>query len=158
MAAVAPGGACPFCAGAQTVYAESPRWRLMRHADPVPLAGWMMLVAREHRSGLDAMAPEEAGEVGVALAAIAAAVRAETGCERTYSLTFNEAVPHLHLHVIPRHAGDASTTSWALADRYRATMRQEIAPADAASAERTARAVADRALPALAAIGFMRVG
>lgn len=138
------------------MYAESPRWLLMRHADPVPLAGWMMLVARAHRPGLDAMSGEEAAELGVAMAAIAAAVRKVTGCERTYALTFNEAVPHLHLHVIPRHAADASTTSWALADRYRATMRKEVAAADAADAERTARAVAEAALPALAALGFTR--
>lgn len=158
MAAVGPGAACPFCAGGATVYAESPRWLLMRHADPVPLAGWMMLVARAHRSGLDAMSADEAAEVGVAMSAIAAAVREVTGCERTYALTFNEAVPHLHLHVIPRHAADASTTSWALADRYRATMRKEAAPAPAEAAERVARAVADAALPALAALGFARVG
>jgi len=151
-------GQCPFCARAQTIYAESPRWLLMRHADPVPLAGWMMLVAREHRAGLDAATAAEAAEIGPALAAIAAAVRAETGCERTYSITFNEAVPHLHLHVIPRHAADASTTSWALADRYRATMRKEVAPAAAEDAERIAEAVANRAIGALASLGFVRAG
>jgi diadenosine tetraphosphate (Ap4A) HIT family hydrolase len=79
----------------------------------------MMVASRAHRSGLDEMTPEEAGEIGTILAALAAAVRATTGCERTYSITFNEAVKHLHLHVIPRHANDAATTSWALADRYR---------------------------------------
>lgn len=155
--AASSDGTCPFCARAQRIYAESPRWLVMRHADPVPIAGWMMLVAKAHRPGLDAMDEVEAREVGQALAAIAAAVRAETGAERTYSITFNEAVPHLHLHVIPRHAGDSSTTSWALADRYRATARRELPPAEAEEAERMARSIADRALAALQSLGFRRV-
>jgi len=148
------GGACPFCAGAQTVYLESDRWLLLRHADPVPLAGWMMLASRAHRGGLDELAADEQGEVGKILSVIAGAVRAETGCERTYSISFNEAVRHLHLHMIPRHASDPSTTSWALADRYRATARKETPAADPAEAERAARAIAARALPDLAALGF----
>jgi len=146
--------ACPFCTRRQTVYLESPRWQLLRHADPVPLAGWMMVTARAHRSGADEMDELEQREIGTVLAEVARAVRAETGAERTYSITFNEAVRHLHLHVIPRHAADASTTSWALADRYRATARGEVAAADSAEAERVARAVAVRCLAALAPLGF----
>ena len=146
--------ACPFCSGAFRPYIASDRWMLCRHADPVPLAGWMMLVAREHRSGLDDMSADEQREVGVILAEVARAVRAETGCERTYSITFNEAVPHLHLHVIPRHAADATTTSWALADRYRATARKEVPAADSTEAERAAAAIATRALAGLASLGF----
>ncbi len=147
--------ACPFCSGAQTVYLESERWQLLRHADPVPLAGWMMLASRAHRGGLDELMPAEQAEVGVVLAALAKAVRDETGCERAYSISFNEAVRHLHLHVIPRHASDATTTSWALADRYRATARKESAPADPAEAERAARAIAARLAPQLAPLGFV---
>ena len=146
--------ACIFCARSQRVYLESPRWLLMRHADPVPLAGWMMVAARAHRGGLDELDAGEAQELGRVLAAVAAAVRAETGCERTYSITFNEAVRHLHLHVIPRHASDASTTSWALADRYRATARGEAAAARPEDAERTALAVAARCRQGLADLGF----
>ena len=151
----AAGSDCPFCARRQTIYLESPRWWLLRHADPVPIAGWMMIASREHRGGLDEMTDLEQREAGIILAEVARAVRAETGCERTYSITFNEAVRHLHLHVIPRHAADASTTSWALADRYRATARKEIAPADADAAEATARAVAERCMGALASLGFV---
>ncbi len=150
----APSTECPFCTRKQTIYLESPRWWLLRHADPVPLAGWMMIAAREHRGGLDEMSDAEQREAGVILAEVARAVRAETGCERTYSITFNEAVKHLHLHVIPRYASDDSTTSWALADRYRATARKERAPADSADAEATARAVAARCADPLAALGF----
>lgn len=152
MSAATPS--CPFCERRQTIYLESPRWQLLRHADPVPLAGWMMVAARAHRAGVDEMDADEQREIGTILAEVARAVRAETGCERTYSITFNEAVKHLHLHVIPRHAGDDSTTSWALADRYRATARKERDSAPAEDAERTARAVAARCAAALAPLGF----
>jgi 3-methyladenine DNA glycosylase AlkC len=57
--------------------------------------------------------------------------------------------------VIPRHADDASTTSWALADRYRAVARGEIAAAPASVAEAMANAIAARARPALERMGFV---
>lgn len=146
---------CPFCASAQTRYLESERWHVLRHADPVPVAGWMVLATRAHRAGPHALDPVEAEELGTILAALAGAVRAETGCERTYTISFNEAVQHLHLHVIPRHLSDESTKSWALADTYRETARGDLAPADAEDAERAARSIARRALPALARLGFV---
>jgi hypothetical protein len=58
--------------------------------------------------------------------------------------------------VIPRHASDTSTTSWALADRYRATARGEIPAVDSADAELMALAVATRCLPRLERLGFTR--
>lgn len=145
---------CPFCAGAQTVYLSSERWQVLRHADPVPLAGWMMVASRQHLAGLDAMGPDEQSELGRVLAEVARAVRAVTGCARTYSISFNEAVPHLHIHLIPRHADDETTKSWSLADRYRATARRDAAPADPLEAERVARAVAAACAEPLAALGF----
>lgn len=158
MSSPSAAGSCPFCPPSQRVYLASDRWVLLRHLDPVPVAGWMMVAARAHRAGLHELDPLEQQEVGQILAAIADAVRAVTGCERTYSITFNEAVPHLHLHVIPRHAGDASTTSWALADRYRTTARRELPGATPESAELAAEQVASRALARLTALGFREPG
>ncbi len=150
----AVGGTCPLCAVAATPFLESPRWLLLRHADPVPIAGWMMLVARAHREGPHALEREEQAELGPLVAAIAGAVRAATGCERTYLLSFNEAVPHVHLHVVPRHAADPTTASWALADRYRDTAAGRTAAVDPAAAEETALGVARLAERALAPFGF----
>lgn len=149
-----PGADCPFCNRRQTIYLESPRWWLLRHADPIALEGWMMVASRSHVGGIDELPQQDQAELGVVLAEVARAVRAETRCERTYTISFNEAVRHLHVHVVPRHASDDSTTSWALADRYRATARKERAAADPAGTERTARAVAARCAPALAKLGF----
>ena len=153
-----PAADCPFCNRKQTIYLESPRWWLLRHADPIALEGWMMIASKSHLGGLDELSAEEQAELGVVLAEVARAVRAETGCERTYTISFNEAVRHLHVHVVPRHASDDSTTSWALADRYRATARKERAPADPARTESAARSVAARCAPALKKLGFTLVG
>jgi len=148
---------CPFCSRKQTIYLESPRWWLLRHADPIALAGWMMLASRSHAGGIDELPQEDQAELGVVLGELARAVRAETNCERTYTISFNEAVRHLHVHVVPRHGSDESTTSWALADRYRATARKERAPADPAATEQTARAIAARCLGPLSSLGFRSV-
>ncbi len=78
-----------------------------------------MLAARAHRSGLEAMSPEEADEIGSVLRALAEATRIVSGADRIYSITFNEAVPHLHIHIIPRFIAAPQTQSWTLADFYR---------------------------------------
>jgi diadenosine tetraphosphate (Ap4A) HIT family hydrolase len=148
------GVACPLCEVAATPFLESPRWLLLRHADPVPIAGWMMLVTRAHREGPHALERDEQAELGSLVAAIAGAVRTATGCERAYLFSFNEAVPHMHLHVVPRHAGDPTTASWALADRYRDTAAARTAAVDPAVADETAHAVARHAERALAPFGF----
>lgn len=114
----------------------------------------MMLVARAHREGPHALERDEQAELGGLVAAIAAAVRAATGCERTYLLSFNESVQHMHLHVVPRHASDATTTSWALADRYRETAAGRSAAIAPLVADEAARAVARHAERALAPFGF----
>ncbi len=150
----AAGIGCPLCSAADAAYLESPRWLLLRHADPTPIAGWMMLVARAHREGPHALAREEQSELGGVVAALCEAVRIATGCERTYLLSFNEAVQHVHVHVVPRHASDATTTSWALADRYRDTALGRSAAVERASADEMASMVARHAERALASFGF----
>ena len=160
------GTGCMFCEGASappTILLQSPRWNLYRHADPTPIAGWMMVATRHHDTGLDVMCPQESAELGVILRAMSIAVRAVTGGERVYALTYNEAVQHLHLHAIPRFAADARTKSWALADFYRAVQASpELAvPADVATD--TAESIVQHLLsqvqtdPLLERVGFARL-
>ena len=49
-----------------------------------------------------------------------------TGCDRVYTISFGEAVRHLHLHLIPRFANDSSTESWLVADKYRLMQQKKI--------------------------------
>ena len=154
MSARSDSAGCPFCPPAQRIFLASERWIVMRHVDPVPIAGWMMLATKAHRSGLDVMTVIEQRELGAIMSALAESVRAVTKCERTYTISFNEAVQHLHLHTIPRHAEDASTKSWALADRYRSTAAGLMPPCDNDQADDVAQRVAIHALTKLSALGF----
>lgn len=117
-------------------------WRLYRHADPTPIAGWMMLAAREHRSGLEALQDLESAEIGLVLRALAKATQEVTGADRIYSITYNEAVQHFHLHIIPRFATDDRTKSWALADFYRSVASGTTPAIDSNEATRIAEKIA----------------
>lgn len=146
---------CALCGPSMPSLIENPRWRLVRFADPSPVAGWTMLVSRSHRAGPWELDDAEAAEFGAIVATVSRATRAATGCDRVSLLSFNEAVPHMHLHLVPRHAAVAETAGWAVADLARAVIRGErpgVAPeeADAAAAR-----VASAALPGLRALGFV---
>lgn len=145
--------ACSLCASiaadAATDGAELARrrhWRVRSHPAPSPIAGWTILDLLRHAEGIDRLEPEEAAELAELLVEAAAATRAATGCERVYLLSFAEALPHLHLHMAPRHAGDDATRSWSIADRYRQVAAGSVAAAEevacAAAAARIAAALA----------------
>ncbi len=111
-----------------------------------------MLATRAHRSGLEAMSDEESAQLGALLRALAQATQAVTGATRIYSLSFNEAVPHFHMHIIPRFAEHASTQSWALADFYRGVAGGTEHGADAATAARVASEIASEVRTLLPAV------
>jgi diadenosine tetraphosphate (Ap4A) HIT family hydrolase len=96
------------------------RWLLSHHPDPAPLAGWMLLNAVRHLGGPVDFTPAAAAAWGRAIQAASRLVRELTGCERVYAIAFGEGARHLHLHLIPRHAGEESSEAWAVADLYRA--------------------------------------
>ncbi len=150
-----PNHACTLCGTALPSLLENPRWRLVRFADPSPVAGWTMLVSRLHRAGPWELADDEAAEFGAIVAAVSRATRAATGCERVSLLSFNEAVPHMHLHLVPRHAAVAETAGWAVADLARAVIRGERPGVAKNEADAAAARVAEAALPELRALGFV---
>lgn len=128
---------CPLCLSIGTSgspqgeeLARRRHWRVRSHPSPSPLAGWVILDLLRHAEGIDALLPEEASELALLLVDAAAAAKAATGCERVYLLAFAEAVPHLHLHLAPRHAADEGTRSWAIADRYRRVAAGDLPAAD----------------------------
>lgn len=144
---------CPFCLGRFEPLLETARWRLVRHADPAPTAGWMMLATRAHRVGPWALDDEESADLGPLVRAVSRAIREVTGAERVYLLGFNEAVPHMHLHLVPRHAATPETAGWALADHYR-SVAASGAGCGPEEADRVARLVAGRVADGLSADGL----
>ncbi|MEJ2747281.1 MAG: HIT family protein [Anaerolineae bacterium] len=76
------------------------------HAYNTALPGWLVLVARRHIEALDELTEAEAIELGLLIRHVSAALKAATGCRKTYVVQFAEAAehPHVHVHIIPRMA------------------------------------------------------
>jgi diadenosine tetraphosphate (Ap4A) HIT family hydrolase len=76
------------------------------HSYNTSLPGWLVLVARRHMTVLDEMTDEEAAELGLLIRRVSVALKATTGCLKTYVIQFAEAAehPHVHFHIVPRMA------------------------------------------------------
>ncbi len=70
------------------------------------LPGWLVLVPMRHVTALDELTALESEEFGLLVRKASIALRAVTGCEKTYVMVFAEAegFAHLHAHVVPRMA------------------------------------------------------
>lgn len=73
--------------------------------EPSAVPGWFVVAPERHVEQLDALRGDEQRAFGPLLAEVAAAVRAETPCEKVYLSVFAEVLPHLHVHVIARPPG-----------------------------------------------------
>jgi diadenosine tetraphosphate (Ap4A) HIT family hydrolase len=141
---------CPIChsilageAGRDPVdFRRTAGFRLRRHAAPSPIAGWTIIDLLRHAATLDELSEAEAAELGRLVAHTTAAIRAATGCERVYLLSFAEAARLVHVHLVPRHEHDPRTAGWAIADLYRGVASGEVVAADEAACEATAAAIA----------------
>lgn len=105
--------------------------------------GWCVLLLKEHVEHLDALPVDTQREVFGEVAQVARAIRAvfptsgaAGGPPRINYECLGNVVPHVHWHVIPRHAGDPTPTApvWGWApERLRGTLD---APARAALIQR----------------------
>lgn len=79
---------------------------VVAHAFDACLEGWLVVLPRRHVEALDELSGTELAELGPLLGALTAALRAVTGCAKTYVVLLAEAAgfPHVHFHVAPRHA------------------------------------------------------
>jgi diadenosine tetraphosphate (Ap4A) HIT family hydrolase len=68
--------------------------------------GWLVLAPLRHVRSLDELTADEATTLGGLLREATVALKAVTGCEKTYVMLFAEAegFAHLHVHVVPRMA------------------------------------------------------
>lgn len=80
-------------------------WRIA-HAFNTSLEGWLVLLPRRHVTAIDELSDAEAAELGPLLRRASAALRAETGCAKTYVIQFAEAAgfQHVHFHIVPRRS------------------------------------------------------
>jgi diadenosine tetraphosphate (Ap4A) HIT family hydrolase len=109
---------CPFChPDPERLVARSPLTLTVRDAFPVS-PGHTLIVPRRHFADLFEATPDEIAEIWQALSQAAAALSAGKGggpgAPDGYNVGVNvgaaagQTVMHLHVHLIPRYAGDQS--------------------------------------------------
>lgn len=81
-------------------------WRVA-HAFGSALPGWLVIVPRRHVTALDELSDDEMEPLGPLLSRVTRALRAVTGCLKTYVILLAEAegFAHVHFHVVPRLPG-----------------------------------------------------
>ncbi|MFN7438678.1 MAG: HIT family protein [Phycisphaerales bacterium] len=105
------GRACPLCqsvaralAGEHPLFiAELDAAVLLLH-EHQPLAGWSVLLLKDHAEHADLLADEVLARVHRDMIRAARAVRAATGCARVNYACLGTVEPHVHWHIIPRFA------------------------------------------------------
>lgn len=94
----------------------TPRWVALLDINPVN-PGHVLLIPRREVQHLDQLPEEELSELGPLAARLGRMVKAATGAP-AINLIVNDGpaagqeVPHVHLHLIPRHPGDGKR-AWA---------------------------------------------
>lgn len=67
--------------------------------------GHLMIDLKRHAPTLGDMNEEEAAVFGRIMARVSKALMETEGAEHVYSLVSGNAVPHLHMHIVPRYPG-----------------------------------------------------
>lgn len=76
-------------------------WRI-RHSQETNILGYCIIEPHRHFLDLSEATDEELQQYSILLSALMKALRKIPECERIYTFSLAEAVPHYHLHVIPR--------------------------------------------------------
>jgi histidine triad (HIT) family protein len=110
------------------------------HVPPLPVRGdpylgHLLVVVRRHVPGLGDLTDDEGAAVGRAAAALASALALECGATRVHSAVAGLAVPHFHLHLVPRYAETPEDVPWYAVDEWDGA-RRGGAPEIGALAER----------------------
>jgi len=94
------------------VFWQNELWLLLHYTDSkdrAPLAGWLVLHAQRHVHWPATFDDAEAILFGPTLRHLSRALGAATGCDRVYNVGMGESSPHLHSHLVLRHAVDDRT-------------------------------------------------
>jgi histidine triad (HIT) family protein len=134
---MSPDGDCVFCriaAGeipAAKVYEDD---ACVAFLDVGPLAeGHVLLILRQHIETMEQLTDDQAANLLRNLPALIKAIRAATGCEGVNVLQNNgraasQLVMHVHVHIVPRRAGDEFHFNWP-AGKYPEGRAEQVAQA-----------------------------
>ncbi|MCX5203331.1 HIT family protein [Streptomyces sp. NBC_00237] len=83
--------------------AHDDHWRVV-HAFNSALPGWLVLLPRRHVTAVHDLTDAEAATLGLWQVRLSRALRAVTGCAKSYVVQFAEAegFGHVHFHVVAR--------------------------------------------------------
>ena len=105
------------------------------HLPPLPPAsdvylGYLLVTPRRHVAGFGDLQPEEAASMGRLMQRMSRSLEA-LGASRVYVLGIGHAVPHLHIHLVPRWPETPDDVSWLKVDEWQGARRGDY---DAATA------------------------
>lgn len=119
---------CPFC---KIVAGEDPRVREVYRNEHVvaffptepAVLGHLLLVPKRHVQDIWGLAADESAQLSAAVLRLSEALRSAFLPEGLNVIQSNgeaatQTVPHLHVHLVPRHAGDAMGPIWPAATNY----------------------------------------
>lgn len=110
-----PSVACSFCeilSGRGEVSVAASNQMVVAFMDAYPVApGHVLIVPRRHVSSLDDLRPDEGAALWAMTQAMTRRVRANHAPAVNLHLSdgaeAGQEVPHVHMHVVPRHSDDA---------------------------------------------------
>jgi diadenosine tetraphosphate (Ap4A) HIT family hydrolase len=80
--------------------------------------GHLFVESRRHASGLPDLTDAEARSVGWWSTRVSRALRDVAGAEHVYAAVIGDAVPHLHIHLLPRFPGTPPEYWWTRLDEW----------------------------------------
>jgi histidine triad (HIT) family protein len=89
--------------------------------------GRLFVEPRRHAPGLADLTDAEARSVGLWSARASRALREVAGAVHVYSAVIGDAVPHLHVHLLPRFPGTPPEYWWTRVDEWPHAQRGGIA-------------------------------
>lgn len=80
--------------------------------------GHLLVEPRRHAAGLADLTETEAASVGRWSALVSRALRDAAGADHVYAAVIGDAVPHLHVHLMPRFPGTPREYWWTRVDEW----------------------------------------
>jgi diadenosine tetraphosphate (Ap4A) HIT family hydrolase len=109
---------------------EDALWHVRAIEPPYGVPGWMILLPKRHTPGFAYMSDAEARSLGPVLRHLTRTLERTTGALRIYTAALGEAVPHLHVHLVPRLP--ELTGGWSVFDLQARAQRGEVVVTEAA--------------------------
>jgi histidine triad (HIT) family protein len=92
---------------------------LKEEGNPRSYLGHLLVVTRRHVACLGELTDDESATVGRMAAQLARALTEAGGAEWVYSAVVGNAVPHFHLHLLPRYPGTPRDIPWHSVDEWK---------------------------------------